>query len=185
MPQPAQSQLTPVDPRCDYTVWFFSSLDIFHPDATDCAGAFAGSDVSQQAAVGAEIVGQGWGTSATYVGTTSANTTSGPFSYVPDEIVGFLSFDSPLSGDYVIALRASQQFSLYYFAGLAAQSAIFYTTLGTAQDGPGIPKDLVSASLWSVGRGVSVPEPASAALMLTGIVALGFVAGRRRNEQQA
>jgi hypothetical protein len=182
MPRPAQSQLYPVDPDCDYKVWFIETLEVFEPDATDCAGAFKGNDVNQLEDVAAEIASQGWGTSPTYLGTTDAGDSDEPFSHVGGGIIGFVTFHSPLTGDYVLALKAANQFSLYYFAGLVNQSKIFYTTLGTAQNKKGIPQGLSHASLWSTGRTVSVPEPASAALLLTGLGGLGFVSIRRREQ---
>jgi hypothetical protein len=184
-PQLAEAQLQRVDPRCDYTVWIVSTMDIFRPDATDCAGAFSGNDTNQLADVRDEIISQGWGTSTDYLGSTD-DAHDGPFSNDPSWIVGTLHFDNPLTGDYVVSLKAANQFSLYFFAGLVDQTSLFYTTLGTAQNGHGWPKDLSHASLWSVGGStVSVPEPGSVALLLAGMVGLGFAASRRRRSPSA
>ncbi|MGE0158935.1 MAG: PEP-CTERM sorting domain-containing protein [Gemmatimonadales bacterium] len=183
-PKAAESQLTPVDPACDYTVWLIDTMEIFNPNPTACAGAFAGNDVQQVSGILSEIANQGWGTGASYLGTTDAGQTSGPFSYVGDGVLGVLTFDSPLTGDYVVALKASRSFSLYYFAGLVNQSSIFYNTVGTAQNKHGVPQDLSHASLFSL-RTVTVPEPGQLALLVTGLLGLGFAAARRRRDAAA
>jgi hypothetical protein len=177
LPTAAQAQLTPTGLACDYMV----TLSAFNPDAAACLGAYLGNNVNQEADVLAAIQAawSGFGfTPATYLGTTDEGQTSGPFSSVPSGSSGTLAFDTPLTGNYVLALKTSNAFSLYLFTGLVNQASLFYTTSGTAQNKKGTAQGLSHASLY--GPQVTVPEPESMALLATGIVGLLFVAARRR-----
>ncbi len=175
LPVDARAQLNPTGLACDYLV----ALTTFNPDATDCLGAFSGNDANQVGAILDAIEGA-WGMDVDYLGTTDEGKTSGPFSFVPgpDANQGWLVLDSSLTGDYVLALKAGNSFSLYQFLGLTDVNRIYYTTIGTGQNGQGNAKGISHASLF--GPRVSVPEPGTMALLATGIAGLAFTAARRR-----
>lgn len=176
LPSAAESQLTRVSPDCDQ--WMgVNVLTQFNPDATACAGAFSGNDAQQVGSVLGEISAQGWG-SMSYLGTTDAGYTNGPFSSVPGTSTGILVLNAPLTGNYVLSLKVANQFSLYYFAGLTNVTQIDYYTLGSAVNEKGVAQGLSHASLFGTPTR-SVPEPGTVMLMLGGLLGLGAVRHRR------
>ena len=147
--------------------------------ATDCRGAFTGN-INGSASEIAYLVSQ-WGGSFTYMG-KSDDAGSGPFTSNPSgNGPSTLTFDSPLSGMFVIGLKAANNHSYYLFnAASPITSLTFDTTAGVALNPRGIAQDLSHANLYI---GV-VPEPESYAMMLAGLGLMGFVA-RRRKQQDA
>lgn len=100
----------------------------------------------------------------------------------PQTHAGTLSFDSPITGWFVVTLKASNQYSMHLFdGGVVGIGAISYSTLGTAVNHNGHAQALSHASLWGGTAPVPlpVPEPATYALFFAGLAVVGFVARRR------
>lgn len=152
----------------------FSSLA-----AADCRGSLAGflsGNASEASYLNSQWIGQ-WA----YAG-SSADTGNGPFTQNPQVMFnGQLSFDAPISGDFIIGLESSGQHSFYLFhaaTGVAALS--FDSTEGVATSPQGNPLPLTHATLYTPS---AVPEPASYALLLAGLGAVGFVSARTRQRR--
>ncbi len=183
-PRAAQAQLvaTGLDCNNDLTVTFMGALQ--------CSGAWAGNNLGNAAilaAVNAQLatdfnptVGGTpvWGAPVS-VGFTPGNT-------------GTLNLGGTYQGFFAIALKSSNAFSLYLFdGGSAGISSITYQTDGTSvntngRQGP-VAQGLSHADIYDVdGDGgfnedvVATPEPASAALLFTGLAGIAFVRRRRK-----
>jgi hypothetical protein len=166
----AQAQLTPINPDCG--VW--ASVPMY----TDCSGAWAGNNKNQTSDVIAQIemapAAGAWngGFGLTNVSETTSVDTDGWGS------TGTINFGTTYS-NFVIALKAGDSFSLYYFAG--SLSSLDYNTSGSGTNG-----DVVNGlSHWTIygGDETEVPEPGMMLLMATGL--LGMATLRRREEDEA
>lgn len=96
---------------------------------------------------------------------------NGPFTSNPGGTTGTLTFDSPQSGPFVISLKGSRQFTLYYFADAVDVDCIDFTMIDKA--------GLSHASLFVAGGTppTGIPSPTAA---LAGLGLLGFIGARRR-----
>ena len=172
-----------------------SALTAMNPDAIACSGDWTGNDVNQMTAVLARmrvdfssfVGGSAW----TYLGSTDAGSTAGPFRAVPGTITGTLSFDNPIQGFFAVSLKSSTNFSIYLFnGGPSGLTSVDFTTIGTSLNKTGVPQDLSHASLFDFADAASngaipaavvvTPEPTSAALVIGGLVGVGAFARRRR-----
>jgi hypothetical protein len=141
-----------------------------------CAGSFVGNingSTSETTFLNTEFGG-----SFTYVG-KSDDAGNGPFTSNPQvSTAGTLTFDSPLTGTFVIGLKAANNFSYYLFNALLPVSSLtFDSTAGVALNGQGIAQNLSHAALYVTA---AVPEPETYALMVAGLAAMGFMARRRQ-----
>lgn len=147
--------LTAVSPSC------FDAVSMIFDD---CSGAWSGNNKNQPNDVAAEIASQGWGNTILNTYDVSAG---GPSSDV-------LNF-SPISGPFVIALKASDQFSLYYYSNTGGTSSLFYDTIGTSVNKRGIAQDLSHATIYTL-----VPEPETYAMLLAGLGLVGFTLRKQK-----
>ena len=149
--------------------------------ATSCKGAY--DDNNLTSAIKPLVIAQlnaDFGGSWSLLGSSDV-AGFGPFTSNPSGVSGVLTFDTPISGAFVLALKASDQFSLYYFLNNGGpRASINYTTAGTNLNNRDTPNGLSHASLYSAGNFAPVPEPSTYALLASGLVGLGVVARRRR-----
>ena len=144
--------------------------------ASDCEGSFSGNINGAQSEL--DFLATAFGTSFTYIG-KSDNPGNGPFTGNPQvSMNGTLTFDAPLTGTFVIGLKAANDYSYYLFnAGAPVSSLTFNSTAGVAVNSQGIEQDLSHANLY-VG---AIPEPETYALMLAGLGFVTFISRRRRH----
>ena len=151
------------------------------PAPTSCAGSFSGNYLGNptiEAATQANIASLTGLTTLSLVGTTS-DAGFGPFQSSPSGNAGTLLFDAAVSGPFVLALKANNHYSLYYWDGaLGPISSISFDTLGVAINGSGFGKGLSHASLFG-GVMAPIPEADTYAMMLAGLCVVAFIARRR------
>jgi hypothetical protein len=152
--------------------------------ATACSGAWSGNINNQTTDVNAELAAAFGGT-YTLLG-YSNDTNNGPFSNGSAATSGTLNFDLPITGEFIIGLKAGNAFSFYQFIGQVNRTSIDFTTSGVQVNGNDIPAGLSHAALYvdpatsTVGTTAVVPEPSTYAMMIGGLFALGVAARRRR-----
>jgi hypothetical protein len=159
----------------------------FDPDALACSGAWAGNISPQLADVEAQLATDfaafvGADADFTLVG-KSDDENSGPFVGNPDQSTGTLTFDTAITGLFVIGLKASESFSFYLFdGGMSGLTSIDFSTAGVSLNNQGVAQGLSHAALFVLENGQvpGIPEPQTYALMLGGLGALAMVARRRR-----
>ncbi len=179
-PQEGVAQLTLDGPDCNAFNAFVASTGPVSYLA--CGGAFGGNDSNQD--VEGWILTT-WGLNVAQLGKTDGSGAAlGPFvAYGAGASSGNLLFNSPVSGVFVLSLKASNRFSLYQFdTGTDSWTSLSFNTIGTSTNPGGTAQGLSHATFYA-GSTVVVPEPASAFLLLFGIMGVGFVARRRRDHQ--
>ena len=144
--------------------------------AADCRGAFVGNlngDPAETAALATA-----WGGAWRFVG-KSDDSGNGPFTANPQlAFSGALVFDTPISGNFIIGLKAADQYSYYLFKATSAVASItFDTTEGVATSIQGNPLALSFAALYVS----AVPEVSSGAMLLAGLLSVAWLATRRRH----
>lgn len=176
-PSRATAQLTLTTPACT------AGNSLTTLGATSCRGSFAGNDKNQQAGVLAELNSAFFPGTETLLG-SSDDAGFGPFTANPSGATGTLTFDALLTGPFVLILKASNNFSMYYFANAGpGVMSVNYTTAGTAVNAQGIAQGLSHATLYRSTGGVAlnvVPEPSTYALLASGMLGLAMFARRRR-----
>lgn len=145
-----------------------------------CSGAWEGNDSNQTADVLAQLVTDNpttvlanWSYNSADKSDSSGN---GVFTSNPTFTSGTLTFDTAQTGLFAIAIKASNQFSLFSFNGTGfGISSIDFTTNGVSVNNQGRPQNLSHASFYrgpdSFQPAPGVPEPLT--ILGTGL-ALGF-----------
>jgi hypothetical protein len=184
---PAHAQLVSTGLSCDAGNVMVTGFD---PDALACSGAWQGNISPQLADVEAQLATDfasfvGAGADFTLVG-KSDDANSGPFvANAENATTGTLTFDTPITGMFVIGLKASDSFSFYLFdGGMSGLTSIDFSTAGVSLNGQGMAQGLSHAALFVLENGPvpGIPEPQTYALLLGGLAAMAMVARRRRQQ---
>ncbi len=156
------------------------SLSDFTVAAIACRGPFTGN-LNGSASEMTDLhtyFGNLW----TYQG-KSDDAGNGPFTANPNTVsAGTLTFDSAVTGLFVIGLKASSTYSFYEFnGGTRGITSLQFSTRGTAQNSQGDAQALSHAALYLDPPSDVVPEPSTYMMMAAGLAGLGLVARRRNN----
>lgn len=145
--------------------------------ASACIGAIGGNINGSTSET--DALATAFGGTWTFIG-SSDSSGFGPFTANPSGTTSAtLTFDTAVSGRFVIGLKASNQYSYYYFDVATPVSALtFDTTAGIAVNVRGNAQNLSHAVLYA-GSPLPVPEPAGWALMGAGLAVIGAIARRR------
>lgn len=155
----------------------FSDVKAAGMDAMDCRGAFPGNDVGVGADPGlgatTDYINMTWGTSTRSF--TFYGELAGPMD--DDVKAGQIMLPMVLKTPFVVSIKGSTQFALYYFESSNGATMLDFTTAALTTPG-GTQPGWSHSGLWIT----PVPEPGTYALMLAGLGIVGFIASRRRRD---
>lgn len=175
---PAQAQLTTTGLACT------NGNALVLMGAASCSGAWSGNINNQTADVNAELTTAFGGNYTFYGYSNDAN--NGPFTGNPSTNNGTLTFDLPITGQFILGLKAGNSFSFYQFTNQVNVTSVNFTTIGVQVNRNNVAAGLSHAALYvdpasgTVGITAVVPEPSTYAMMIAGLVAMGVVSRRRR-----
>jgi hypothetical protein len=173
---PPPTVLTSTGLACEYA----SGYPGFTPTPIACSGAWLGNNLNQTALVQAEIESL-WGTGWTRLGTTNTNDANGPFKMYGDDINdGTLELKTPFTGMFILILKTAKAYSIYNLGAVTGLTTIDFVTDGVSLNAQGKPQGLSHATAWT--QGTTVPEPSTVILLGTGLLAVGLVGYRRRQD---
>lgn len=158
------------------------AVSVLNPTATACRGTFAGNNLgnASHGAVATEAyINATWGLGLDGIaGSADSFSVNGPAD--ASAAAGYqVDLGSSFAGDFVVALKQANGFSLYFFDNQVPTQFLSFTTNagfgGTGNQG------ISHFTLYGGEVVLGIPEPATYALMLAGLAAIGFVARRRRH----
>lgn len=137
---------------------------------TSCLGAYSGNADNQLTDINPLVLST-FGVSGTYYSSVGFADPGNPFGNHPTGLTsGMVTFDTPLTGDIVLYLKAANAFSIFFFDNVVSLANLSFDTLGVSVNGKGIPHGLSHAGLMYIpSKGGQVPEPGSLALVAFGL----------------
>lgn len=162
--------------QADAVVCSDSVATIGNPGYLDCRGPIDGNvngDSSETTYLNSQ-----WGGTWTWQG-KSDDSGSGPFAESYNgQTAGTLTFDNAVTGLFVLAIKGGPNYSYYQFdGGVGGVTSLAFDTLGITTGGGNPGPGLSHFGLYTAA-GV-VPEPETYALMLGGLLGVGFMVRRR------
>lgn len=158
------------------------AVSVLSPAADACRGTFAGNNLGNSdpgAAATEAYINATWGLGLDGIaGTSDSFTVNSPAD--ASGAAGFqVNLGSAYSGDFVVALKQANGFSLYFYDNeLPTQFITFSTNAGFGGNGN---QGISHFTLYGGAVVPGIPEPETYALMVAGLAAVGFVARRRRH----